>query len=371
MNVLIFYMKLDQGGVQRMIVNVANYLASKKYHVSIYLVKKEGQYLTMLDPKIQVIGIEDHSKISLIKVLYKVIRANKIDIVFTAVSHFNLIAILLKILTRSKKTKFVISERSNTFKEFFRNPFSFELIWFKLGFFLIPIFYRLADHIIAVSNGVAKDLSKIALLPLNRITIIHNPAFSKDLVLQSKQQVIHPWINNKDHLLVIAVGRLSAQKDFSTLIKSFKYVTQKINAKLLILGDGPLENRLHMLINKLHLNDSVNLIGFQPNPVSWIDKSNLFVLSSKWEGFGNVIVEALATGKTVVSTNCKSGPSEILEDGRYGYLTGVNKPYELANTIIQALENPMCPKLLLGRATEFDIDLVMSKYEDVFSSNRN
>jgi glycosyltransferase involved in cell wall biosynthesis len=360
MRVLLFYINLNQGGVQRMMVNIANNLAERGYMVDIYLAKNEGHYLNLLNDKIKVNSANTNSRLKLIFKLALYLKSNKYDVVFTAVPHFNIIGILAKYLAFSK-AKIIISERSNTFEEFRQSPLGF----YKLSFLLIPILYRFANEIVAVSNGVAVDLAKAAIIKRSRITVIYNPAYNDEMINTSKLEVHHPWFANRKHKLIISVGRLTKQKDFPTLINSMNYLND-LDVKLLIVGEGEELQFLKQLICDKNLENKVELVGFQKDPVAWISKCDVFVLASIWEGFGNILVEALAAGTTIVTTDCKSGPSEILNNGTYGYLTPVGQSKEMAEQIRQALLNPFDTELLRLRAQEFGVNAVLDQYRELF-----
>nr|WP_241878977.1 glycosyltransferase [Psychrobacter sp. PraFG1]UNK05619.1 glycosyltransferase [Psychrobacter sp. PraFG1] len=168
--------------------------------------------------------------------------------------------------------------------------------------------------------------------------------------------------------MVLAVGRLTHQKDFATLIHAFKKVLKNKACNLIILGEGELRCELEKLIKDLNLQDNVQLPGFVNNPYAWMSKADLFVLSSIYEGFGNVLVEAMACGTPVVSTDCPSGPSEILENGRWGSLVPTNDPDSLAEAILKALNNTKFKsELVKKRAEDFSVDNSLSGYIAVFA----
>lgn len=357
------YRDLTHGGVQRIMVHIANYFANNGYETTLLLGEAKGPYLSLLDPKVEVLSINSTNRFLLLKYLISVLRFKNPHILFTGVPSFNIMAIIAKYIA-GVKTKVVISERSNTFKEFARSTNFF----YRLSFLLIPILYRFSDAIVAVSLGVAKDLSRFSFISENRINTIYNPAFNKEIQIEAKKSVEESWLNDKACPVIIGVGRLSAQKDFGMLIDAFYGIYKERQLKLIIVGDGPMHNSLQKKIDEYDLNDSIKLAGFQKNPISWISKSDVFVLSSQWEGFGNILVEALAAGTTIVSTDCKSGPSEILKDGQLGYLVPVSDAEALSKKIIYALDNPFPKDLLVEAAQEFDENIIMKKYEQLFHS---
>ncbi|GAA4416081.1 glycosyltransferase [Nibrella viscosa] len=363
MKITLLYLNLNQGGVQRMMVNVANYLYANGYDVTVVLCRQGGHYRDILNEGIRMVSLESDNRLSLIRFLTSYLKKEKPDVLFTAVPHLNNIALLSRALARVE-TRIIISERSNTVEEFNKSPLSA----YKLSFGLIPILYRFADAIIAVSKGVADDLSKVALIPRSTISVIYNPAFSAKLLTEANEPVDDPWLANKEHPVIVGVGRLTEQKDFGLLIDAVYQLNQLRPVRLLIIGEGPLRYELQRKIDSYKLADFVRLVGFQSKPTAWINKADVFVLSSKWEGFGNILVEALAAGTTIVSTDCKSGPSEILADGKYGYLVPVSNVPALADAIKYALDNPLPKTMLQERAKEYDVSIVMKKYEKIITA---
>lgn len=359
MNILIFYRNLDNGGVQRMMVNFANHMVSKSFNVTILLLYKEGHFLSLLDPKIKVQVLDTKQKSFLTS--YKgFLKKGNFDIVFTATMVLNIVTIIAAKLARVK-TKIIISERSNTFKEFKEGKFK----PYKFGFFLIPIFYRFADTIVAVSKGVAIDLKKIALVGSEKIKVIYNPAFDIKNQYQVEEAVADDWLNDSQIPVVIGAGRFVHQKNFSLLVEAVYHLKKRIDVRLIIIGDGEQRADLQKLIADLEIQNAVKLENFKINPIAWISKADVFVLSSLWEGFGNILVDALAAQTTIVSTDCKSGPAEILGDGKYGYLVNSFNAIDLADKIEYAINNPIDKKLLLDRAMTFEKQNVMVQYENL------
>ena len=164
--------------------------------------------------------------------------------------------------------------------------------------------------------------------------------------------------------MILGVGRLTQAKDFPTLIRAFALVRKKRAARLMILGEGEERPKLEALVRELGLEREVTLPGFVDNPYKYMKRAAVFVLSSKWEGFGNVLVEAMALGTPVVSTDCPSGPAEILENGRWGRLVPVGDVYALAEAIIETLDEEHHPDVA-NRAKDFAVELAVEKYINV------
>ncbi|MEW5425149.1 glycosyltransferase [Amorphus sp. 3PC139-8] len=226
--------------------------------------------------------------------------------------------------------------------------------------------YGRCDGIVAVSAGVADSLREVAGLPLERITVIHNPVrrFEPGELTDDDCRLLSGWLESEIRL--IAIGSLKQQKGFDVLLRSLAELRERIDARLLILGEGPLRGELEALSRDLGVDRHVWLPGFRHNPSAFLQHADVFILSSNWEGFGNVLVEALAAGVSVVSTDCLSGPSEILEGGRYGTLVEVGDHASLARGIEASVFCPFNRDLLIERAASFSPERAAQKYLEMF-----
>jgi glycosyltransferase involved in cell wall biosynthesis len=240
----------------------------------------------------------------------------------------------------------------------------------RLSIPLIRWLYPKADAIVAVSRGVGDSLAVVTGIPRERIHVIHNPLVSAELTADAEHSPGHPWFDKPRLPVVLGVGRLVPQKDFDTLIRAFALVRQQARGRLLILGEGPERPRLMALISALGLESEVELLGFTGNPYAYMRRARLVVLSSTFEGFGNVLVEAMACGTPVVSTDCPSGPAEILEQGRYGPLVPVGDPVALAAAMVNVLHGPIDRRALLDRSQAFSIERIAGQYLDLVEGLR-
>lgn len=222
--------------------------------------------------------------------------------------------------------------------------------------------YPFADAVVAVSNGVADDIADLSGLDRNRIKVIHNPITPLPPPGVVDSSVAKAWLAG-DGPRLVAVGSLKPQKDLDTLLKALARLRRdRPDARLLVLGDGPERAHVEALITELDLDDAVTLGGFQPDPHGWMARADLFVLSSRYEGFANVLVEALALGLPLVSTDCPSGPAEILEQGRHGKLTPPGDAEALALALSAALDESPDREALRRRADDFSIVRAAASY---------
>lgn len=229
---------------------------------------------------------------------------------------------------------------------------------------LFPYLLRMADHIVAVSNGVADDLEALTRIPRSRIRVIYNPLRLEALRSAARQPVCHPFFNS-GAAVILAAGHLEQRKDFSTLLRAFALARQRRPLRLIILGEGSQRGELSRLAERLGIQEDLSMPGFEPNPFAYMVRADLFVLSSAFEGFGMVLVEALGLGVPVVSTNCPSGPAEILDHGRYGRLVPVGDPEAMANAIFETLAQPRNPSS--GGIDRFDSERITEEYLSLLS----
>ena len=223
-------------------------------------------------------------------------------------------------------------------------------------------FYPEASAIAAVSEGVADDLAATAGLPRASIHVTYNPVVTPELRRRAQEPAAHPWLAPGEPPVVIGVGRLQPQKDFATLIRAFALLRARREVRLLIVGQGPLHGALERLAAEQGVAKDVQLPGFAPNRLSLMHAASLFALSSLWEGLPTVLIEALACGCPVVSTDCRSGPAEILDGGQYGALVPPSDPAALADAMDAALGAPRNSDRLRERADLYSSERSGERY---------
>jgi len=226
-------------------------------------------------------------------------------------------------------------------------------------------FYPGVRAIVGVSRGVAQDIKDITGLGDDRVRAVHNPVLTPEIFEQGRQPLDHPWFSSEKIPVILGIGRLTKQKDFHTLIEAFAEVRNIRKCRLVILGDGADLDSLRSLARDKGIYDDIDFPGFQKNPYAYLSRSSLFVLSSRWEGFGMVLVEAMALGIPVVSTDCPNGPGEILEDGKYGILVPIEDPSALAAAIARTLDDPPAPGLLREAAGEYTVEKSAGQYLEI------
>jgi glycosyltransferase involved in cell wall biosynthesis len=320
------------GGIERITAHLAHNFVKLGVQIDLILNRADPTHLWQMPTETRIIDLKAPNLYLSLPGLVRYLRQDRPIALLAADHYLNEIALLAKRLARVP-LRLVVAEH-NQLSQTARNAT-------KLKGRLTPLFarylYPWADGIVAVSDGVAKDLAATALLPLDRIETIYNPVINDRMLANAKEPVAHEWFTSPDIPIILGVGKLEQQKDFPNLIRAFAQVRQTRPARLVILGWGPDRPELDALIQKLGLEADVALLGYVENPYAYMARSSVFVLSSAWEGLPTVLIEAMALGIPVVSTDCESGPAEILAHGKYGHLTPVGDSAALAESILQVL----------------------------------
>lgn len=345
------------GGVERVAVNLANNFVLLGFKVDMVLMSCEGAFLSQLNPDVHLVDLGAKKLRNVLWPLSRYLRHRQPSALLACMWPLTVIAVWANWFANAS-TRVVVAEHTTWSMSPILKSF-FQRIALRLS---IRVFFKRAAGIIAVSQGVSDDLARLTGLDRRLITTIHNPIVANEsLTLNTSENVSRRWWNGA-HRRVLAVGTLKEIKDFPTLLRAFTLVREIIDVKLLILGEGPCRNELESLIIKLGLSSVVEMAGFVSNPSPYYQHADLHVLSSLGEGLPTVIIEALAAGTPVVSTDCPSGPREILEDGRYGRLVPVGDVKALAAAMITTLQEPVDKIALQTRAQDFSVDKIAKQY---------
>jgi glycosyltransferase involved in cell wall biosynthesis len=334
MKIALFLPSLRGGGAERVMVNLARGFVERGLRVDLVLARAEGPYLSQVPKEVRVVDLGARRVLYSLPGLVRYLRRERPQAMLSALNHANIVAIWAKLLARVQ-TRLVVAEHS-TLSRSTENASSVRA---KLLPFLIKTFYPYADAVVAVSRGVAEDLVTTTKLPMEKIKVIYNPVITPELFAKAEEPLDHPWFRPGEPPVVLGVGRLTQPKDFPTLIRAFALVRKERPARLMILGEGEERPKLEALVRELGLEEDVALPGFVENPYKYMKRAAVFVLSSRWEGLPTVLVEALALGIPVVSTDCPSGPREVLEPHEE-LLVPVGDANALARTTLRVLENP-------------------------------
>ena len=370
-------------------LNVADGLARRAHRVDLVLCKATGAYLDHVPDKVRIIELRKHSHwlgrasagaadlkgfssflfpivlarkspsaIRYLPDLVRYLRREKPTAILSALTHTNLTAVWGR-RQADISARVIVSEHNHLSRSIrSRRQWRWR--------FVTPLVrraYPQADAIVGVSDGVAADLSRLAHLPRERVTTIYNPVVTPDLQAKARAPLDHAWFHPGAPPVVLGIGRLVSQKDFPTLLRAFARVRAQRPVRLVILGEGKLRAELETLARTLGITADVALPGFVENPYAYMARAAVFALSSAWEGLSNVVIEALACGCPVVSTDCPSGPAEILAGGAYGTLVPVGDETALAQAICDTLDNPPHRERLIERSQFFSADRAVEQYE--------
>ena len=360
---IVFYMpNLASGGIEKMTLLMAPEFVKAGYKVTLLLQTADGGLINSVPTGIDIVALNCRRTILSLIPLIKYLRQEKPDILFSSYGHNHIIAIWAAFFARTK-TKLIISQHNAPSAEIVKGR---GLKFSVLLPVLYSLFLRFAHSLVAVSQGVADDLAKISHLTRDKISVIYNPVIAQTFETDLAAPCSHPWLKEGSAPVILGVGRLVELKDFSTLIFAFAKVVKKRPAKLILLGEGHLLNPLKAQAEALGLKDCVDFPGFDPNPYPYMKRAAVLALSSLTEGFGNVLIEAMACGTPVVSTDCKFGPPEILAHGKYGKLVPVGDSDALADGLLDVLTTHLPADVLRKRGMEFTVDKAVNEYLALF-----
>lgn len=392
--IALFIRALKGNGAERSTLNLGRALAERGIPVDLLLVEAEGEFLSEIPDTVRVVELKrgftagalpllmrrprdllgllslvlvPHSPkpLGAIPGLVRYLRTERPAALLSALDYANIAAIVAADLAATG-TRVVISQRNH-----FSSEMSDRRAWrARFARRVFRRFYSRAARVVAVSESVADDLAKACDLPRGQVVTVYNAVAGPVLDAKAAEPVDHPWFVPDAPPVVLGVGKLKPQKDFPTLLRAFALLRREREARLMILGEGPGRVALETLARELGVAGDVALPGFVANPFPYMANAGLFVLSSTFEGLPGVLVQALACGCPVVSTDCPGGSAEILEHGRYGSLTPVGDAEALARTMKATLDAPLDRKLLKERGNFFSPDRAVDGYLDVLLATR-
>ena len=359
--IALFLTGLAGGGAERVMIHLAEGLAERGYTVDLVVCNGCGPLRDEVPESVRLVDLGAPRIVASLPGLVRYLRRERPGVMLSAMASANCVAVWARALARVP-LRMVLSEHNM--------PSLASAHGATLRARLMPKLmrwsYPAADGVVAVSSGVAYDLSQIIDFPCDRIEVIYNPVVTKRLKTLIQEPLKHHWFEPGEVPVVLAVGRLTWSKDFSSLVRAFALVHQDLAARLMILGEGEDRADLERLAAELGIAADVAMPGFVKNPFPYMREAAVLVLSSRWEGFGNVLVEAMACGTPVVSTDCPSGPAEILEDGKWGALVPVGNIEKLSQEIRHAIiEGREGTGDRQKRACHFSTDTAVTRYLEV------
>lgn len=358
-DIAIFLPSLEGGGAERVMGILANAFVERGYTVELVLASAKGPYLGSIDDGVRIVDLATDGIARSALPLVRYLKQRRPQALLSALSHSNLVA-ALALAVAAVPTRLVISERlslaaARKYGHGFRD---------RVIRALLPFAVRRADCLVVVAEAMIDEMESILNVPRSKMVWIPNPVVDEAMLADAAEPSGHPWLSGECEVpVVLGCGRLSAQKDFRTLIEAFRQVRDQREARLIILGEGEDRAALQQQIAKAELTDDVSLPGFVPNPFAYMSRAAVFALSSVYEGMPGALIQAIACGAPVVSTDCPTGPAEILQDGRWGCLVPMGNPQAMSTAIIAALDGG-CPPAT-ERARIFERSAAVTRYLEV------
>lgn len=334
--VALFLPSLVGGGAERVMLSLASEFAGQGHTVDLVLAKATGEYIDQVPSNVHIVDLNTSRVLYSLFPLIRYLKESRPQSVLSALDHTNIIAICA-VAIANVNTKTVVSIHNNLTHLSKVKKARFITHWIPP---LMKWSFKRADRVVAVSQGVAEDAVQRLELPEEKVQVIYNPVVDERLIEKADELIDHPWFADGEPPVLLAVGRLTAEKDFPTLLRSFAKLRKTRSVRLIILGEGEKRAELEELIEQLGISQDVQLPGFVTNPYAYMRNARLFVLSSLSEGLPTVLIEALACGTEVISTDCPSGPREILQSGRYGSLVPIKDSEALFQAIKERLDVP-------------------------------
>ncbi|MCL1941112.1 MAG: glycosyltransferase [Synergistaceae bacterium] len=370
MKIVLFYDSMKVNGIVRTLLTLSEEL-SLKADVELALLRCGGEFLSMLPDAVNVKVLDCTSQplalISPFSKLARYFREARPDVVLSFNRYNNCLAACAKLLYRFP-FRLIVSER-NSFGTQIMEDSKFRQ-WSRIA--RSRLLYRQAELCICVSHGAADELVDLGVIGREKIRVIYNPVTPK-MAEQIKEPIAHSWLENQSPPVIMSVSRLDYQKRLDILIRAFARLRHdmQINARLMIIGDGQKRRSLESLVQELGIERDVCFTGYILNPYPYMTRAAIVALTSREEGFPNVLAEALACGANVISTDCKSGPSEILDGGKYGRLVPVGDAEAFAAAMRDTLAAPLPSETLKSRAAYFSVERSVNDYYDAILGSLN
>ena len=347
---------INEGGVQKVFITLVNEL-SKNNNVALVVLKKSNGFKGLLNSNVELYELNSKKVLYSIPKLISLLWKLKPSFCFSAIVHVNIIVRLLTLLMPFK-INHVITEHTNSSNAQMRA----ERLNLKVAYKLQKCIYKLADLVICVSKGVAKDLNKRIPSLEGKIEVIPNPVIEESIKDFKANYIKKVNSNEKSNILIVA--RLVPEKGVDYLIESLPFILEEKLVTLNVIGDGPERERLTNLAKRLNVDSYINFLGYQVEPFEYFINADLFALTSKHEGFALVLVEAMYLSKRVISVDCPSGPSEVMDEGRFGRLVPRDTPKKFAKYMLEELSKDE-DQDIGKRAEKYDVTNIAKMYMEL------
>lgn len=351
---------LRGGGAERVMVTLSNAMAAAGHRVDLIVVGPGGEYRSEISDSVQLIELKKNRILRALFRLRKYIVRQRPEYLVSTMTHVNIAVLLANMLAGTRRSSVCVREAAAPLS----SAKNATTITGKLLPVCIFLVYRFSYRVLAVSTDVRNELLEIDTGLTEKTELFYNPVFSADLLARSNSNPQHPWLQHKQLPVIIGMGRLVVQKNFRLLLQAVALVQKTVAVRLIVYGEGPLRDELTALVQELGLCHLVDLPGFVHNPFAELRAADLFVLSSNWEGLPNVLIQSLACGTAVVSTDSPGGSREILQDGEWGELVAMDQPEQLSQAIIRQLNSPIAANYET-RARDFSVDRAVRQLESL------
>ena len=352
---------LRDGGAERITVSLANGVAARGFEVDLVLVNEKGKqsYFESIEPSVRVRSLKQTRTLTSALGFRDYFNDANPDVVISALTHINVSAVIGRLLARNKP-RLVVVEHNQMSKNIGRKKG-----FVRLAYAVVPRVYRLADLIGVVSGGVKSDFVALTGIPADRVEVLYNPVVTPELRHQCREEPDHPWFRKGEPPVILGIGRLTEQKNFPMLIEAFTALRKHRDARLMFLGQGADRVELEAQAKATGFGDDIAFPGFVDNPFAYMSSAAVVALSSNWEGLPTVLIEAMACGTPVISTDCPSGPAEILKEGELAPLTPVGDVPAFTRSLHDVMDQKPDVDRLIARANEFSLDAAVDRYLQV------
>jgi len=367
LRIAFFLHDLRGGGVERISVHLANELCKMGHSVDIVLVNRTGNpaYFSAIDQRIDVRELAQTRTLTSAIGFRSFIKMEKPDLVISALTHIN-VSTLLATMFLSVKPHVIVVEHNHRMGRFSRGEAIDISQTVRLAFRLAPWLYGRAETIGAVSRGAREGLARALKRPESEILVLNNPVPTPATLDAEDAKAVLSWVGKKDDPYILGVGALSYEKNFDLLIKAFAQLRKSRKARLVIAGEGPMRAALEKAAEDTGFGEDILLPGFISDPFTLMRHASVFALTSRWEGLPTVLIEAMSIGVSVVSTDCPSGPAEILQDGALGRLVPMDNVDAFSSALDDAIEVPQDIEILRKRASDFQPEKIATRYLEAY-----
>lgn len=364
MKICIFLHRFDDGGAERTTICLANELKKRGHSISFVVRYSQGIVKKYLDKDIEILDMQlpEHGKIKKnirnISILTQIMRSGKYDILMAVLTDMSQVASIAKWVSHSSMPLVSIVHSTVSVE---RSSFQ------RIRHLLLHFFDYQYSRVVAVSEAVRNDYLKCCRTTQDKVVTIYNPVDTEKIRLMAQRRPKHPWLSqDRNYYTLVLAGRLSYPKNHPMMFEALKELRKTDDFRLILLGEGECKTELISLVEKMNLKESVDFCGYVDNPYGFMRFCDAVVLSSIYEGLPTVLIEALACGSKIVSTDCPSGPAEILGNGKYGILTNPGSWKDMARGIKASLTWEPEKEALLSRAEEFNVQKSVEDYENLF-----